>query len=178
VTTSDLFNVTLAQSVGDNPESTASNVQSTGSVNPTSTLNPATLTASPSSSSAGSSGSSSNTGAIAGGVVGGVVGVALIIGLVIFFVMKKKRSQIPPSAQFTSAPTSPPPPSATYTGSTAFAPLMTQPKLYDPSDPSTFPASPPPTTIRTASSHDVQNTANYSTTSVRPGGHYSGMPEI
>ncbi|KAI9464345.1 hypothetical protein HD554DRAFT_2121705 [Boletus coccyginus] len=44
VTTSDLFNVTLAQSVGDTPESTASHTQSTGSLNPTPALASASLT--------------------------------------------------------------------------------------------------------------------------------------
>ncbi|KAI9571575.1 hypothetical protein HD554DRAFT_2168843 [Boletus coccyginus] len=180
VTTSDLFNVTLAQSVGDNPESTASNsAKSTGSVNPVSTVASASLTASPSPTAidTASSGGSSSTAEIVGGVVGGVVGLALIAGVVVFFVMKKKRSQIPPSAHFT-APTSSAPLSGVYTDITSFVPQMAQPRLYDPSDPGTFPASPPSTTIRTGSSHGVQHTANYSTSSMQPGGYYTGLPTI
>ncbi|KAI9570445.1 hypothetical protein HD554DRAFT_2018193 [Boletus coccyginus] len=175
VTTSDLFNVTLAQSVGDNPESIGSNPQSTGSVNPTST---AASASTPTGTDTASSGSSSDTAAIVGGVVGGVVGLALIAGAVVFFVKRKKRSQTPPSGQFAAAPTSPASPSAVYTDTTPFAPQMVQPRLYDPSDPSTFPASPPPTTIRTGSSHGVQTTVNYSNPSMQPGGYYSGVPEI
>ncbi|KAI9571579.1 hypothetical protein HD554DRAFT_1790893 [Boletus coccyginus] len=176
VTTSDLFNVTLAQSVGDIPESTAPNsAQSTGSVNPASTVASASLTALPSPTGTGttSSGSSSSTAAIVGGVVGGVAGLALIAG-VVFFVMRKKRSQTPPSAHFT-APTSP---SGVYTNTTHFVPQMAQPRLYDPSDPSTFPASPPPTTTRTGSSHGIQHTVNYSTSSMQPSGYYTGLPTV
>ncbi|KAI9571580.1 hypothetical protein HD554DRAFT_2168849 [Boletus coccyginus] len=179
VTKSDLFNVTLAQSVGDNPESTALNTaQSTGSVNPVSTVASASLTASPSPTAidTASSGGGSSTAAIVGGVVGGVVGLALIAA-VVFFVMKKKRSQTPPSAHFT-APTSSAPPSGVYTDTTPFVPQMAQPRLYDPSDPGTFPASPPSTTIRTGSSHGVQHTVNYSTSSMQPGGYYTGLPTI
>ncbi|KAN0076910.1 hypothetical protein V8E55_010765 [Tylopilus felleus] len=172
VTTSNTFNVTLAESVGDNPESTASHAQSTGTAAATSSTAAASLTPSPSVSS--SNRASSNTGAIAGGVVGGVVGVALIAAVVVYFVMKRKRSRAPPSAQFTGNETSP---SAVYTGPTPFAPQMAQPKLYDPSDPSTFPSSPPPPTFLTGSSHDVSNGTIYSTTSLRPGA-YSGAPEI
>ncbi|KAI9571570.1 hypothetical protein HD554DRAFT_2168839 [Boletus coccyginus] len=178
VTTSDLFSVTLAQSVGDSPESTAlNNAKSTGSVYPTDAS--ASLTASPSPTGTGtaSSGSSSSTAAIVGGVVGGVVGLALIAGVVVFFVMKKKRSQTPPSALFTS-PTSPAPPSGVYTDTTPFVPQMAQSRLYDPSDPSTFPASPPSTTIQTGSSHGIQHTVNYSTSSMQPGGYYAGVPII
>ncbi|KAH0827028.1 hypothetical protein J3R83DRAFT_4709 [Lanmaoa asiatica] len=158
-----------------NPESTATNAQSTGSLVSTSTLASASLTNSPSSTSGStSSGSSSNAGAIAGGVVGGVVGVALIVGAVVFFIMKKKRSRIPPPAQFASTPMTSGYPSPGYTDTTPFAPQMAQPKLYDPSDPSTFPASPPPTTITSASSNNVHNPA-FPTT--HPG-YYSGVPEI
>ncbi|KAF8557316.1 hypothetical protein OG21DRAFT_1482401 [Imleria badia] len=175
VTTSNEFNVTLAQSVGDNPESTASHPQSTGTAVPTSTGVSASVTPSPSVSSTSTSKSKSDTAAIAGGVVGGVVGLALIVGLAVFFVIKKKRSQIPPSAQFAGAQ----PLSSIYTDSTPFAaqaPQMVQPRLYDPSDPSTFPVSPPPTTI---SSQDVPNSTIHSSTSMlRPGGFYSGVPEI
>ncbi|KAN0076908.1 hypothetical protein V8E55_010763 [Tylopilus felleus] len=140
VTLSNMFNVTLAQSVGDNPESTATHVQSTGSVATPSKSVPASLTPSPSVSSS----SKSNTGAIAGGVVGGVVGLALLVGVAVvtFSIMRKKRRKIPSSAQFADTPNSPSP---GYTSPTFFAPQTAQPKLYDPSDPSTFPTTPVPT---------------------------------
>lgn len=177
----------------DNPESTATNVQSTGSIGPATSV-PVSLTPSPSStSSATSSSSSSDTGAIAGGVVGGVVGAALIAAVVIFFVMKKKRSQVPPSAEFAGRPISSAYPSPGYTDVTPFVPQMGQPRLYvsvvkslktwcltifqDPSDPSTFPASPPPTTISGSSNNIQSPTLNYSSHSVHPG-YYSGAPEI
>ena len=73
-------------------------VSSTGTTTATSSR---TSTSSGSSSSAssssgadsnGSSGGGSNAGAIAGGVVGGVVGLAAIIGLVLFFLRKRKGS--------------------------------------------------------------------------------------
>ena len=62
--------------------------------------------------------------------MGGVVGAALIAGVIFFFVMKKKRSQIPPSAQFTGGHALPPQPASVYTDSTPFAAQMAQPKLY------------------------------------------------
>ena len=62
--------------------------------------------------------------------MGGVVGAALIAGVIIFFVMKKKRSRIPPSAQFAGAHALPSQPTSAYTDSTPFPPQMAQPKLY------------------------------------------------
>jgi hypothetical protein len=164
VTASNMFNVTIAQLVGDNPESTAT-VQSTSSVAATTTSVAASLTPSPSVSGSNppSSSSKSNTGAIVGGVVGGVAGLALLVGVAfaIFSIMRKKR-QIPPSAQFAGAPIAPVSPAYT---ATTFAPEMAQPKYYDPSDPSTFPTTPDPTS------------PTFSTPSIRPGG-YTGVPEI
>ncbi|KAH0839430.1 hypothetical protein J3R83DRAFT_205 [Lanmaoa asiatica] len=178
VTTSDLFNITLAESVGDNPESTATNAQSTGSLVPTSTFASASLTNSPSSTSGStSSGSSSNTGAIAGGVVGGVVGIALIVGAAVFFIVKK-RFRILPLARFTSIPMTSTYPSPGDADTTPFTPQMAPPKLYDPSDPTTFPTSPLPTTITSGSSNNIQDPSvgYYSPTTHR--GYYSGVPEI
>ncbi|KAG9318849.1 hypothetical protein JVU11DRAFT_954 [Chiua virens] len=183
VTTSNSFNVTLAQATGDNPESTASNPQSTATNAATSSTTSVSLTATPSasstSSSASSASSNSDAGAIAGGVVGGVGGLALIAAVAVFY-MKKKRSQIPPSAHINNLP-SPgyPLPSGNNTDSNPFITQMTQPKFYDPSDPSTFPASLPPNTITTVSSQNTPGSnINYSNPSVRPGAAYSGVPEI
>ncbi|KAI9571583.1 hypothetical protein HD554DRAFT_2302235 [Boletus coccyginus] len=174
VTASDLFNVTLARSVGDNPESTALNsAKSTGSVNPVSTV----ASASNNAESTGSVYPVSRT-ATAGGAVGGVVGLALIAGVVVFFVMKKKRSQTSPSVHYTAAPTSSVPPSGVNADTIPFVPKMAQPRLYDPSDPSTFPASQPPTTIRTGRAHGVKNFVDYSTSSLRPSRSYTCLPTI
>jgi len=108
------------------------NAKSTGSIIPVSTVASALLTASPSPTGTGtaSSGSTSSTAAIVGGVVGGIVGLALIAGVVVFFVMKKRRPQTPPSTQFTAAPMSPASPSGVYTDTTPFVPKMAQPRLY------------------------------------------------
>ncbi|KAN0076909.1 hypothetical protein V8E55_010764 [Tylopilus felleus] len=157
------------------PESTATRVPSTVPVAAPSTSVAGSLTPSPSisSSSRVSSGSKSNTGAIAGGVVGGLVGLVLVTSAV-FFVMKKKCSQIPPFPNSPGAQTSSP--SGVY-GSTPFGRLeTTQLKLYDPSDKSTFPPSPPVTRM-TESSRDIPNNAIYLTSSLQPGA-YNGMPEI
>lgn len=55
--------------------------------------------ASPSSSDASSNGSS-NAGKIAGGVVGGLVGAALIAGIVLWFIIRRRRTRLAPSSEF------------------------------------------------------------------------------
>ncbi|KIK73770.1 hypothetical protein PAXRUDRAFT_20513, partial [Paxillus rubicundulus Ve08.2h10] len=115
--------------------------------------------------------------AIAGGVGGGVVALGAIVGIIAYFVLKKKRSQIPPSAQFTD-----PAAGVSYTQSTytnLFTPpsSVTQQRLYDPSDPSTFPASPSSPTILTSPSHNYQTSFSHPGQMGRPGG-YSGAPEV
>ncbi|KAG8217875.1 hypothetical protein J3R82DRAFT_6041 [Butyriboletus roseoflavus] len=165
-----IFNVTLAQSVGDNPESTGTHVQSTSSLAATSTLASASLTNSASASAQTSSSSSPNTTVIAG-AVGGVVGLALVVAIVILL-RRKKPSQTLPTAP--PAPDLPP----DYTDSIPLFPQTERPKLYDPSDPSTFPSSVPPMTIMTESSNnDYDRTTNHSIPT-HLGGHYTGMPEL
>ena len=85
----------LSAPITDSPEVTGSayNV-------PSSTSNQSTIT--PGATSPASSSSNSNTGAIAGGVVGGVVGVALIVGLVAWFAIRRKRHHAP-SADYISS---------------------------------------------------------------------------
>ncbi|KAG6377323.1 hypothetical protein JVT61DRAFT_15113 [Boletus reticuloceps] len=114
VTTSDLFNVTLAQSTGDNPELTATRAQSTNSLTGTSTVGSVSFTAQPQSpaTSAPAPGSSSpgsglGTSAIIGGVVGGVVGFLLIVGAIALCVMKRKPTETPPPKYQPTSPTSP-----------------------------------------------------------------------
>ncbi|KZS96129.1 hypothetical protein SISNIDRAFT_451821 [Sistotremastrum niveocremeum HHB9708] len=151
VNSSGNFNATLAQADGDSPESTAPAPSSTSTSSSSST-------SSQSSSSSGSSGGSSsghksNTGAIAGGVVGGVVAL-LLIGLLAFFFMRKRRGsqadRVAPGAYENAAIDGP-----IHTPDTAVGSYgnMSQ-KPYDPSDPSTFPSS--------AMSYGTSNNAAYS----------------
>ncbi|KAF9246138.1 hypothetical protein BU15DRAFT_70254 [Melanogaster broomeanus] len=190
VITSDMFNTTLAELTGDNPESTATHVQSTGTLAATSASSvPATLTSvplvsstpTPTPTSTTTSSNNSNTGAIAGGVVGGVVGVAAIAGVIAYLVIRNKRSQTPPSAQFTDPATAASYTNSMYGSTNPFVPppaQMTQPRLYDPSDPTTFPTSPVSPTVLTTPSHNYQNSSiSYTSQAGRPTG-YSGAPEV
>jgi len=121
VTTNDVFDATLAQSVGDSPESTANQAQSSVFNSATATGAQATLTAEPIGSSTPTStptpsDGSSNTGAIVGGVVGGVVGLLAIVGLAAYFILKKKnhsQSQAPMAEHIHN-------PSAVYTDGASF----------------------------------------------------------
>ncbi|KAG2111662.1 uncharacterized protein F5147DRAFT_686203 [Suillus discolor] len=182
------FSLAAAQADGDTPESTATKVQSTATV-----ANPSSVSASLTGSSGAATGSpttsstkstSSNAGAIAGGVVGGVVGAAAIIGLVTWFIVKRRRSATAPSAAFSDIGGGAGYTQSVYSPNThsfPTQPQMTQQRLYDPSDPSTFPGSPPtPTVLTTASSNIYQNPSIPShvfSQQSRPG-QYSGTPEI
>ncbi|KAG1832053.1 hypothetical protein EV424DRAFT_82267 [Suillus variegatus] len=184
------FSLTAAQADGDTPESTATKVQSTATV-PYSSSASASLTGSSgaatgssTTSSSSTKSTSSNAGAIAGGVVGGVVGIAAIIGLVTWFVVKRRRSATAPSAAFSDIGGGAGYTQSVYSPNThsfPTQPQMTQQRLYDPSDPSTFPGSPPsPTLLTTASSNIYQNPSIPShvfSQQSRPG-QYSGTPEI
>ncbi|KAL5529756.1 hypothetical protein ACEPAG_5741 [Sanghuangporus baumii] len=157
------------QALTDNsPESTATFIQSTNTGTRT-----ATGTASSVAQAGGGDddGGGSNTGAIAGGVVGGVVGVALL-GLLGFFLYRRKRNQNAKLSSIQNSGVNANLTGSTYAGGShgglqgmgeyapvpytphayeggvggmASPPMMGQ-KLYDPNDPSTFPtaASPPP----------------------------------
>ncbi|KAG2349767.1 hypothetical protein BDR05DRAFT_943645 [Suillus weaverae] len=137
------FDPVAAQNNGDLPESTATNVQSTLTVT-YSTILSASLTtvyASLTSSSAAATGlsptsasssTSSNVGAIAGGVVGAILG-AVIIGLVTWLLIKRRRSSTTSSAAHSGHTQS------FYSTNTNIFPMAQQSRLYDPSDPTTFP---------------------------------------
>ncbi|KAF8424265.1 hypothetical protein L210DRAFT_946989, partial [Boletus edulis BED1] len=97
VTKTDVFNATLAQSVGDFPESTANQAQSSVFNCATAAGASASLTAEPIGSSTQTStpapsGGGSKIGAIVGGVVGGVVGLLAIVGLNAFFLLRNNPS--------------------------------------------------------------------------------------
>ncbi|KAF8514088.1 hypothetical protein BU17DRAFT_94777 [Hysterangium stoloniferum] len=135
-----------------------------------------------------STGKKSNpAGPIAGGVVGGVVGLALIaVGV---FVLMKRRNVVRPVSggekekiDLAASPS--------FHGgypSPSFQ-MHTDPhKLYDPSDPSTFPRSPAPTSPTQAPSmiasdsvatYYNRQSAHSLPAQSRPGGQYTGVPEI
>ncbi|KAJ8586098.1 hypothetical protein M405DRAFT_823905 [Rhizopogon salebrosus TDB-379] len=191
VTTLDTFNPAAAQLAGDSPESSATKVQSSGTI-VTSTSASASLTTAGSNAtgtavaqSPSSTSKSSNVGAIAGGVVGGVVGLAAIAGLAAWFFVKRRRATTPASAAFSDIGGGPGYTQSVYSTNPHPFPVPTQmaqqPRLYDPSDPSTFPISPPSPTIQTTSSNNIYQNPSipshvYSQQS-RPG-QYSGVPEV
>ncbi|KAF8468656.1 hypothetical protein JB92DRAFT_3059041 [Gautieria morchelliformis] len=158
------------------PDSSAVSATATATVTPTSSSSLNSTGVPAPNSNTSSSKSSTNAGAIAGGVVGGVVGLALV-GLIAFFFWRRRRAATaPPSAQFAGISTLTEKlgltgPSPSYGGfQTPALPMQTAPlKLYDPSDPSTFPASPSPSlpvyplsTSPAPSAPYSQNSAPYS----------------
>lgn len=144
VSIDDNFNATRAEAaVG--PESTAppraSSTQTGGGGTSRGT--------SPTEAASNSEGSSTNVGAIAGGVVGGVVGLALI-GLLVFFLMRRrsKKGTAPSDMYSNAAPSMHGPAPSAYSDGFAASP---EPKpYYNPNDPATFPldmnsfSTPPP----------------------------------
>jgi hypothetical protein len=114
-----------------------------------------------------SSKSSSNTGAIAGGVVGGIIGVALISGFVAWFTIRRRRARSPPSVEYISGQES-------DMGVVPYPPNIGR-KLYDPSDPSTYPTNVPSPTINASESSRQFG----SSSDLHPNRKaYSGLPEI
>ncbi|KAG6814538.1 hypothetical protein H0H92_000065 [Tricholoma furcatifolium] len=177
------FNETEADqpSVLDAPESTAP-PQATATASPTSLVSP---------TASSQSKSSSKAGPIAGGVVGGVVALALIAAL-IFWWTRRGRSKVAPSAEASyaaAAPVSPPPMSYnTSTAPSSFPQIMPSPRLYDPSDPSTYPTAAIPTDYTGSSSTGLHThitgssypllQPNVTGTGTTPGGQYTGAPEL
>jgi len=189
VVADDIFNVTTAKK-----DDTAPATSATGSSKPTatvsssvsSTVSPTAPGISSSPTSVGNGGGSSpaetssgasktsNAGAIAGGVVGGVVGLGIIAGLIAFFLMRQRRTKAAPSAEYNNG---------YYGGPASDAPLNTPPpmsqhsfthqppRLYDPSDPSTYPQSPQTPTIQTTNSGPAYSHQHQAS-------QYSGIPEL
>ncbi|KAH9071171.1 hypothetical protein EDB83DRAFT_320063 [Lactarius deliciosus] len=97
---------------------------------------------------------SSNTGAIAGGVVGGIIGAALIAGVIVWFSIRRRRARSSPYLDFQGGEKEQPPPHL--------------PKIYDPSDPSTYP-----------SKEYLPRANQLGSAYLQPSdGGYSGLPEI
>jgi len=153
-------------SVTDSPEVTGSaSIVPTLTKGSQSTLTPASTPASASSSSSSSKGSS-NGGAIAGGVVGGIFGAALIAGLVAWFASRRKRARRTPSEAYMGD----------QGGMGQAYPLTAEtPKLYDPSDPSTYPTAAPSPTIHTSNTGQYPG-SDFDLQSNRQA--YTGLPEV
>lgn len=156
VTTTDNFNVTLAQSVGDAPESTATKAQTTANGVSAGAVS-ASLTALPTVTPSPFSSKPSDVGAIAGGVVGGIVGLAALAALGIWFFKRGRRTISSPSPLMSQHDLSDGIDSAAL-------------KLYDPSDPSTFPPSSSP-----------HSSVSFPVIMFPPDdsrGEYTGLPEL
>ncbi|KAF5330578.1 hypothetical protein D9619_005902 [Psilocybe cf. subviscida] len=135
VEASGTFNVTAASTAGG-PESTRL-PSATGSSRPT-----------------GTGGKKSNTGAIAGGVVGGVVALLAIAGLVSWLLRRRRANKVPASSydpNLLVGPSEPSPQTHNTSPTLVSTPETGYPtthitgsslgqKVYDPNDPTTFPA--------------------------------------
>ncbi|KAF8262511.1 hypothetical protein EI94DRAFT_1743477 [Lactarius quietus] len=142
------WNITLAQSVGDSPEVTGTSSISIPSITPTPLPTP-TPTPTPS--------HTSNTGAaIAGAVVGSIVGTALIAGVVFWFVLRRRRARSVPSLDMGETEQ---PPRRPFAGAAL--------RLYDPSDPTTYPIREDFPRLHSPASHTQSS-----------GCGYMGVPEV
>ncbi|KAM6500399.1 hypothetical protein JOM56_003413 [Amanita muscaria] len=167
VTAYDGFVVSVAQSLSDSPESTASSATSTSTLTSSSSVSP-----SPTSSS-----KSSNAGPIAGGVVGGVFAIALVVIIVLLI---RRRKPAPNQANLAGQQQS-----LMTTGDKDYQqyPLpMQKPLLYDPTDPRTFPASPPPIPVQTTAGSNLNPAITGSSFSSAPtahgGAYFPGVAEV
>ncbi|KAG2041609.1 hypothetical protein BDR03DRAFT_1006809 [Suillus americanus] len=190
------FNPVLAQSNGDLPESTATSVPTVTVIHSTTisaslttvsaslttlsasltTLSLSTALTSSSGAATGSSttpasdSTSSNVGAIAGGVVGGISGAAAIVGLATWYFVKRRRSSTMPSATFNNIVGGPGQTQGYYSTNTTTFPMAQQPRLYDPSDPTTFPV--------TITSNVNLNPSMPVFPQQSRSGQYAGIPEV
>ncbi|KAF9068756.1 hypothetical protein BDP27DRAFT_768714 [Rhodocollybia butyracea] len=152
------FNVTLAAVQGDLPESVGPS--STLPIVSTVTGLGASGTSTPTPSSKGGS---SKAGAIAGGVVGGLAFVSLLVVGAVFYRRRRRDNRFPgPILDGVDTMQTVPTPFVIPSSSPP-------PRVYDPSDPSTFPQSP--------LMQDTVSTAHYRSLSGSSVG-YSGMAEI
>ncbi|KAH9958188.1 hypothetical protein BC827DRAFT_613222 [Russula dissimulans] len=182
LTTSDIWSVTAATKAGDSPEVTPL---------PASQVSPTT-------SARGQSPSlnqnSSHAGQIAGAVVGSVVGGSLLIGI-IFWYLRRRRWRVkaphtnaqPTSsannAVYTQAQPAPFSGSAARIAGTFGLPdpdhSLSIGRYYNPSDPSTFPRLvSPPSMSGTKIAPNRRNEHNLESTNTIDGPHYSGLPLV
>ncbi|KAK0503356.1 hypothetical protein EDD18DRAFT_629736 [Armillaria luteobubalina] len=162
VSVTDIFNEQQAKSDSDAPESTAQPPTPT----PTSTV--------PSTSSSVVSQKHTNVGAIVGGVIGGVV-LVVLLGLTACFVRRRFRSS-QESEPILAADME-----ARPRNFTTLLEGQAAPKLYDPSDPSTYPtSSPSPVPSANTYPHGTHQpmASAYSGTAFLSNRVYSGAAEL
>ncbi|KIK71605.1 hypothetical protein GYMLUDRAFT_33783 [Collybiopsis luxurians FD-317 M1] len=163
-TNNDTFNATVAQLLGDSPESS-------------STSGPTNTQSSPSSATGSSSSSDgkgkSEAGAIAGGVVGGLAFLVIVAIIILLYLRQKRRKAAAkrdrPSIDDDTALTTPTP---FLINPRSPSPPM---RVYNPSDPSTYPAT--PSTYRTQSPETLASpTSHYR--SLSDATNYTGVAEV
>lgn len=160
------FNATAAQLDGDSPESMGG-PQATLSSTPSSTSSASTASSSSTASSNSTASSKPNKGAIAGGVVGGVVFLVLIAAAAFWF-LRKRRSHVSDAHNELLSP------DVTGTAQTITTYPSVQQRIYDPSDPSTY-----PTMISPASTHAPYSVNEFgSNASFGPPRTYPGYAEV
>ncbi|RDB21554.1 hypothetical protein Hypma_011740 [Hypsizygus marmoreus] len=176
----DTFNTATAFGALDFPESSAI-PQSTG----TST---SSITGLPAPTQTTSSGSS-KAGPIAGGVVGGVVFLAIVAAGLFWWIRRRRNVRTAPSAMVNtgySAPPAAPPATTTPMSFTSAQPLTTMPapRLYDPSDPSTYPSTAATSGVFTPPMQQQSLHPNHSGSTYYSAGQapqtsrYTGAPEL
>jgi len=156
----------VAESIGDTPEVTGSATN----VVPTQTKQSTYTPSASSSTSSTHTGGSSNSGAIAGGVVGGVIAACSIAGVVAWFtIRRRRRARSAPSAAYMDGGGG-----GNMDQTAAPYPLSLETlRLYDPSDPSTYPTQAPSPTIHTTSQYPSSTPDLQPNRLVHP-----GLPEI
>jgi hypothetical protein len=180
VVTGDSFNVTAAESAGGPESSPLPSATSSTSTSATST--PATVTGTTFISFGGpepspfvtststpitviATSKKSNLGAIIGGAVGGVAFLGIVVGLIAFIFLRRRRRPAATPSTYYSAVTSP-----DINGDMKYNNSINSPgRLYNPNDPSTFPSN--PVSYSTYSGSPLPVLGSVPT-------HYAGTPEL
>lgn len=156
----DKFNPTPAEAIGRDPEATPPTASSA--------TNPPPTVTDPSNEGGdqggGNGGSTTNVGAIVGGVIGGVVGFVAIASLI--FLFRRKKMQRNQQAHVVNLDLA----TEEQWGTMATEHAHKPQRLYDPSDPSTFPAPVEVTEGTYTPLHDYTTPAH--------DGKYTGTAEI
>ncbi|KAG2144847.1 hypothetical protein BD769DRAFT_1771858 [Suillus cothurnatus] len=127
------------------------------------------------------SSTSTDVGTIAGGIVGGIAGAAAIVGLATWYFIRRHRSSTTPSAAFSDIGGGPGHTQSFYSTNTTTLPMAQQSRLYDPSDPTTFPDRPHSFAGPVASSSNVDlnpSMPSHVFSQQSRSGQYTGVPEV